>query len=100
MANYKPVKILFDIDDEYQRELYEHLMERTNKSSYIRSLLHQNLSKGGSQPPYQNNYEIVKEQENIKKVEETRYAPSASPAPKVSVKQPIEDDKLVLDGLF
>lgn len=43
MTNYKPVKIMFDIDDEYQLKLYKHIKERTNGSSYIRSLIYQDM---------------------------------------------------------
>lgn len=47
MTQYKPVKIMFDIDDQYQLKLYEHLKQRTNGSSYIRTLIHQDLIKYG-----------------------------------------------------
>jgi hypothetical protein len=37
---------MFDLDDEYQLKLYNHLKNRTNGSSYIRTLLHQDLIGG------------------------------------------------------
>jgi hypothetical protein len=56
---------MFDLDDEYQAKLYEHLKQRTNGSSYIRSLIHQDLFGGSksSEPP-QPKYEVIKEQIN------------------------------------
>lgn len=57
MPNYKSVKILFDISDEYQNKLYKHLKERTNGSSYIRSLIHQDIFA----IPHDKQYPVFKE---------------------------------------
>lgn len=66
MTNYKPVKIMFDLDDEYQAKLYEHLKRRTNGSSYIRSLIHQDLfGIYKNTEPSLSKYNIVKEQDNV-----------------------------------
>lgn len=54
MTKYKPVKIMFDLDDEYHLMLYNHLKKQTNGSSYIRTLLHQDIN---------NNNLVVKEQD-------------------------------------
>jgi hypothetical protein len=43
MTKYQSVKVTFDLDDEYQLKLYEHLKNRTNGSSYIRTLIHLDL---------------------------------------------------------
>jgi hypothetical protein len=55
MVNYKPVKILFDLDDPHHLKLYNYLKSSTNGSSFIRSLLHQDM----------NGYKVVKEQDLI-----------------------------------
>jgi hypothetical protein len=67
MTRWQSVKITFDLDDEYQLKLYNYLKNRTNGSSYVRTLLHQDMNGGqvkqqsvtmNTQPPD----EIVNEQ--------------------------------------
>lgn len=45
MAEYKSVKIIFDLSDEHQLKLYELLKSRSNQSSYIRALLYKDMDK-------------------------------------------------------
>lgn len=64
MTNYKSVKITFDLDDSHQAQLYHYLKNRTNGSSYIRSLIHLDMVKGSKErTDPSNNYEVVKEQD-------------------------------------
>lgn len=70
MTKYQSVKILFDLDDEYQAKLYNHLKNRTNGSSYVRTLLHLDMVKDGQENTsisnntnaQQSNNPVVKEQ--------------------------------------
>ena len=63
MTQYKPVKILFDLDDEFHQELYNYLKKQTNGSSYIRMLLHEDMNK---------NNKVVKEQVKTEIVEQPK----------------------------
>lgn len=51
MTKYQSVKVTFDLDDDFQLKLYEYLKDRTNGSSYIRTLIHQDIA--ANQPPIQ-----------------------------------------------
>lgn len=71
MANYKPVKIMFDLDDQYHLSLYKYLKGQTNGSSFIRTLLHQNLNESKQDtrlPPQLKEYPVVNVQENVVEV--------------------------------
>jgi hypothetical protein len=68
MANYKPVKIMFDLDDPYHLGLYKYLKRQTNGSSYVRTLLHQDLNEGKRDthsPPSLKEYPIVNVQDEV-----------------------------------
>lgn len=75
---------MFDLDDEYQAKLYEHLKRRTNGSSYIRSLIHQDLfSISKNTIPPLSDYKIIKEQDNVIENDErpvTDVKPDVKPA--------------------
>lgn len=64
MTNYKGIKITFDIDDPNHLTLYNYLKKQTNGSSFIRSLLYENIKsdKGDTRTP-----PILKEPEKISK---------------------------------
>lgn len=96
MANYKPVKIIFDIEDEYQQNLYNHLKKRSNQSSFIRTLLHTDLLRK------ENNYEVVKEQDILdEKVEDTFLNKNAHNNESHIIQQPTDDeDEFILEGLI
>lgn len=66
MANYRPVKIMFDLDDPYHLSLYKYLKGQTNGSSYVRTLLHQDLNESKRDtrsPPLLKEYPIVNVQD-------------------------------------
>jgi hypothetical protein len=97
MANYKPLKLTFDLDDEYQKAIYDYIKERSNQSSYIRSLVHSDMrSKQPASEPLIIDYkdEIVES-----KIEKVEYI--AVPDPPLKLKSiVVEDDELDLDGMF
>lgn len=120
MANYKPIKITFDLDDPYHLQLYEYLKRQTNGSSYIRTLLHQSMI-GGQGSVFQNkleqpqplNYKIVEEQKEIKSeqpasddtISDIKAATVREVAHHSSIKIsvnniPIKDDDIYLDDLI
>ncbi|HLO11594.1 MAG TPA: hypothetical protein VK190_04995 [Pseudoneobacillus sp.] len=120
MANYKPVKIIFDLDDPYQLAQYNHIKERTNSSSYVRTLIQLDMAgqpmiqpkqsvqpKQATDPPH--DYEVVKEQTDTKSVNTIAKVATVSKV----INQPVvvkinsspvavldEDDDISLDGLL
>jgi len=44
LVRYKPVKVMFDLEDEFQAKLYDYLKKRSNGSSYIRTLIHSDMT--------------------------------------------------------
>jgi hypothetical protein len=73
MTQYKSVKVTFDLDDNFHLKIYNYLKQRTNGSSYIRTLIHQDMYfKNAEEVPSSLKhtastleYNIVKEQETI-----------------------------------
>lgn len=62
MSIYKSIKITFDLEDEYQLKLYNYVKQRSNGSSYIRTLIHQDLHANSNVQIQDKEYEVVKEQ--------------------------------------
>lgn len=99
MANYKSIKITFDIEDEYQLKQYLHIKRRTNSSSYIRTLVQIDI---GGINEKDNNSQILKEQiEHKDIIESTENVVKESPKisyPIATIEE--DDDEVFLDGLL
>lgn len=63
MGQFKSIKITFDFDDEYQVKLYNHIKQRSNGSSYVRTLIHQDMYNNKLDRLEQ--YKVVKEQDKV-----------------------------------
>lgn len=107
MPNYKPIKIIFDIDDPYQLAQYNHIKERSNSSSYIRTLVQLDMVGHSKEPMNSPPNEIVKEHKidssksiaKIVTVQKVNYQPT-----KILVNQTpiatIDEDDIDLDDFL
>lgn len=84
---------MFDLEDEHHLKLYEYLKQRSNGSSYIRTLIHSDMNgevKQQTQP------------EHILEVEPIPILVHGEPAVNNIIEEPqqIEDDDIILDGII
>lgn len=85
MAKYQPVKLTFDLSDDFQLQIYNHLKKRSNGSAYIRTLIYNDMTKEDKVIIQKENVIIEKEPEIVEyedKVEEEK------------------KDDMIMDGLF
>lgn len=103
MTKYKAVKLTFDLEDEFQLKLYNHLKKRTNGSAYIRTLIHQDLYSNGNAEEVQlrpkntaptlNYKNIINNKDVVENV--------ASPIIEEYIKpSKDEDNDIIIDGLI
>lgn len=98
MTNYKAVKINFDLDDPYQLKLYNYVKDKTNGSSYMRTLIHVDMN---------SNKDIVREQiqpeTNVIKIRQTESKVKAEPVGNSIVIDPPSNnvtEDIIVEGLF
>ena len=103
MPNYKPVKLIFDLDDEVQASLYKRLSQRSNKSSYIRQLIYHDMKSETSDVNIKSNtievppFEIIKDTH----IQNQTYEHKSNGGISIKIGKPaaIIDDDLILDGI-
>lgn len=88
---YKPVKIIFDLNDEHQLELYNHLKKRSNGSSYVRTLIYSDMNEV---KPKINEQEVRRYEEP-----ENNYVEEVIEQPPKVFKES-QDDTVILDGIL
>lgn len=93
MANYKPVKIMFNIEDPHQAKLYEYLKSHSNSSSFIRALLHHDMYKDNES----DDIEIVEYKSKPKP--DVHMEVNTKPLKVNITKMPKEED-IILDGII
>lgn len=98
MTKYKPVKINFDLDDPYQLRLYNYIKDKTNGSSYIRTLVHVDMMSNNNMVQEQ-----IQPEANVIKIRQTESKVKAEPVGSSIVIDPpsnIIDEDIIVEGLF
>jgi hypothetical protein len=100
MPNYKSVKIIFDLEDEHQKMLYEFLKKRSNRSSYIRTLLYNAKREGKVEPiPFDDQTTQILNTEVQRTISSQPIRIKVNSVPIVT-EQVIDDEDIILDGLL